>query len=271
MWMKPILWAVLAAVVLALIVVFTRAPRHDRVWKDDVSRLAGAVRDGDAFRIEDYRNWVFNTGGPTRKTWRPSGAFKISDVERVWFVVEPHPGVPGMAHTMVVFEFADQQLLGLSVEARKEAEEPYSIVRGALNGFELTYVWASPQDMFTRRVLTQDHEIYMYELNLTPAEEQAFLGALLNKTIAIQERPRFYNTFLSNCTNELAKTASLPWRPAFIFTGTSGKALHKMDRIRGEGAFEDVKAKARVDETVREIAALDEQGFNAALLKALKP
>ena len=44
-------------------------------------------------------------------------------------------------------------------------------------------------------------------LALSQAEAEAYLTALLEKTVSIEQRPRFYNTLTSNCTNELAKAA----------------------------------------------------------------
>ncbi len=268
-WIKPILLGALAAFALMIVTVSTKQARNDRVWAADVARIANVKRTGDSFAIGDYRSWAFDKNGPVAMDYRLADQLRISDVRNVWFVLEPHPGVPGMAHTMIVFEFADAQLIGLSVEARKEDGEPYGLLRGTFNGFELIYVWASPKDMFSRRVLVQDHEIYMYRLALSQGEAEAYLGALLDKTIAVEKRPRFYNTFASNCTNELAKTAGLTWHPAFIFTGTSDKALYGQGRIKGQGSFEEIRAHARIDDLVRESAALDEAAFNAALLEAL--
>ena len=270
MYLKPILLAALAALVLFVAVILTKTPRHDLVWADDVSRLAGASREGDVFSIADYRTWTYDTEGPTEKAWRAAGPYRISDVRRAWFAVEPHPGFGGqMAHTMVVFEFAGGDVLGLSVEARKERGEPYGVLAGSLNAFELTYVWAAPRDMFGRRVRVQDHRVYMYPLALSPAETRAYLGALLDRTIAIQDKPRFYNTLASNCTNELAKTAGLNWHPAFVLTGNSAKALHGMGRLSGDGDYAAAKARADVTDWVAVHDDLDEAAFNAGLIDVL--
>ena len=124
--------------------------------------------------------------------------------------------------------------------------------------------------MFTRRVLVQDHEIYMYPLALSQGEAEAYLGALLAKTEAIEARPRFYNTFTSNCTNELGKTGGLKWHPAFVFTGFSAKALFNQDRIVGEGSYDEIKARANITETVRGLSGESDEVFNAALIERLK-
>lgn len=268
---KAILLAALAALALFTIAVLVKSPRHDRAWADDVARLPQINEANGSFTISDYRTWAYDAGGPTDMIWTSVAPFSPDDIRQTWFVVEPHPGVPGMAHTMIVFELIDDRLLGISVEARKEQGEPYGIARGAFNGFELIYVWASPQDMLTRRVRVQQHDIFMYRLQLTEDEARAYMRALIGKTNDIERAPRFYNTFLSNCTNELAKTAGLPWHPAFIFTGNSASALYGMDRIEGEGSFDEIKARAKVTDTVRQYADADEAAFNAALMAALKP
>ena len=266
--MVPLLWAVLAALVLFALLTLMKSPRHDRVWADDVRELPRVTQTEDGITIQNYRRWSYDAEGPTHKRWTDLAPFDAEDIKDVWFVVEPHPGMPGMAHTMVVFELMDRRLLGVSVEARKEMGEPYGLARGTFNGFELIYVWASPQDMFSRRVLVQDHDIYMYRLALKGREPQAYLGALIDKTIAIEARPRFYNTFGSNCTNELAKTAGLAWHPAFVLTGNSASALHKKERISAPDGFDTLKELARVTGTVRTYAGADEVVFNAALIDA---
>lgn len=267
---KPVMLAALFALGLFILAIVLRTARHDKDWADDVVRLSDVSREGDVFSIAQYRDWSYDGVGPSEMVWRPAGPYKVSDVRRIWLAVEPHPGFGGlMAHTMLVFQFEDGEVLGLSVEARKERGEPYGLLRGTLNGFELTYLWATPRDMFGRRVRVQDHEMYLYELALTQGEREAFLGALLGKTIRIQDKARFYNTFGSNCTNELAKTAGLGWRPAFIFTGLSGEALHKMGRLKETGDFEAVKARADVTAFVKGAGALDEADFNAALVREL--
>ena len=280
-WAKSGLWVIahpkfsilIGLITFAFILMLCLAlmtPRHDRDWADNVARLAEVRRTGDAITVDNYRTWSYDGHGPTDTSYRTTNPFEIGDIAQIWFVLEPHPGIPGMAHTMIVFEFADQHLLGLSVEARKEAGEPYGLVHGTLNGFELIYVWASPKDLFTRRVLVQEHEIYMYPLALSQGEAEAYLGALLAKTEAIEARPRFYNTFTSNCTNELGKTGGLNWHPAFVFTGFSAKALFDQDRIVGEGSYGEIKARANITETIRGLSGESNEDFNAGLIKRLK-
>ncbi|MEZ5987346.1 MAG: DUF4105 domain-containing protein [Hyphomonas sp.] len=265
-WIAPVLYAALAAFGIFLMAVGVKQPRHDRIWYPHLSRLPHVELQEDTFSITPYGDWTYTDEAPQDMVWSAVPPHRISDVRRVWFVMEPHPGLPVMAHTFVMFEFGEGDLVGLTIEARKETRETYSAFAGAFNKFELLYYWASPRDLMTRRAVMMDRELYMYPLQLSQAEAEVYLTSLLENTISIERRPRFYNTFVSNCTNELAKAAALPWHPAFILTGGADKALYAQGRIAGEGGFEAVHERARVDTCVRENASLPEAAFNAALV-----
>lgn len=267
-WVRPVVFAILAAFGVFLLAVVTRVPRHDRIWYPHLSRMPHVTLEGDAFSIAPYGNWTYTEDAPKEMVWTEIPMHRISHVRRVWFVMEPHPGLPVMAHTFVMFEFGEGDLIGLTIEARKETREDYSAIAGAFNKYELMYYWASPRDLMTRRAVMMGRELYMYPLRLTQGEAEAYLTALLEKTVSIERRARFYNTLTSNCTNELAKAAGLPWHPAFIFTGGADEALYQQRRIDGEGGFDAVRRNARVDPHVREIAGLSEADFNAALVAA---
>jgi Domain of unknown function (DUF4105) len=266
---RAILFGLIAALAVLGLLVASKPARHDRIWKADLARLPGISRAGDIFRIQNYRDWAWDAGGVTAADWPAAGPFDIAEVKRTWFIVEPHPGLALMAHTLVIVEFNSGELIGVSVEARKEADEAYSVIGGAFNQFELLYQWATPKDLLTQRAVTLKRELYMYELKLTAAETQAYVSALVARTQGLDRRPRFYNTLTSNCTNELAKTAALGWDPAFIFTGRAAEALFRMDRLVGAGSFPAVKARARIDADVRTLAPLATGDFNAALLENL--
>jgi hypothetical protein len=265
-WISPILVAALAAFGVFLLAVVTKQPRLDRDWYPHLSRLPHVDLQDGTFSIAPYGDWTYTEEDANEMVWSALPPHRISDVHRVWFVMEPHPGLPMMAHTFVLFEFGEGDLVGLTIEARKETRETYSALAGAFNKFELMYYWASPRDLMTRRAVMMERELYMYPLALSQQEVEAYLTALLEKTVSIKRRPRFYNTLTSNCTNELAKAADIPWHPAFVLTGGADGALYARGRISGEGSFDDVSAKAQVDACVRENASLPQAAFNAALV-----
>lgn len=267
---KPVLLAGLAALAVFIAAVLTKTPRHDRDWVEHLSVTPKIRRDGDAWQVSPVRDWRYDGDGPVAREWIEGARLDPERLQRVWLMVEPHPGLDIMAHTLVLFEFQEAGMIGLTIEARREKGETYDPLRGALGRFELIYVWATPRDLLTRRVVHLDHEVYLYRLELTPGEARAYLTSLLQRTAAIEVRPRFYNTLTSNCTNELAKSGGLAWHPAFILTGGAARALHARGRIAGAD-FDAVKASANMTETVRALSAEPPERFNAALLERLRP
>ncbi|NBC20983.1 MAG: DUF4105 domain-containing protein [Alphaproteobacteria bacterium] len=265
---KPVLLAGLAALAVFIAAVLTKTPRHDRDWVEHLSVTPKIRRDGEAWRVSPVRDWRYDGDGPVVREWIEGARLDPERLQRVWLMVEPHPGLDIMAHTLVLFEFRDGGLIGLTIEARREKGETYDPLRGALGRFELIYVWATPRDLLTRRVVHLDHEVYLYRLELTLVEARAYLTSLLERSAALEMRPRFYNTLTSNCTNELAKSGRLAWHPAFILTGGAARALHGRGRIAGDD-FDKVKASANMTETVRALAAEPPGQFNAALLQRL--
>jgi len=265
-WWRPVVLGMLAAFGIFVAAVLTRQPRHDRDWYPHLSRLPHVNMEGGSFSIVPYGDWTYTEDAPEQMVWTEVPPHRISHVRRVWFVTEPHPGLPVMAHTFVLFEFGEGDIIGLTIEARKETREEYSALAGAFNKFELMYYWSSPRDLMTRRAVMMDRELYMYPLALSGEQAEAYLTALLEKTVSIEKRPRFYNTLTSNCTNELAKAADLPWDPAFIFTGGADGALYRVGLIEGEGGFDTARQNARIDACVRDKASLPGAEFNAALI-----
>lgn len=281
MWWQPILLGIAAAVVAGLAFVLTKTPRQDRDWQPHLARTASVSWQSPVAEVAPVRDWTYRRldGPPDRPEDAEAGIVSRGWIERVdveperlsgvWLLVEPHPGLPLMAHTLVLFEFQDGGLVGLTIEARKERGERFAPFRGLFNKYELAYVWATPRDLLSRRAVLLQHELYLYRLDLTAAEGEAYLRALLRRTEALHARPRFYNTLTSNCTNELAKTAGLAWDPAFVLTGRAAEALHQRGRIAG-ASFEAVKAGARITDAVSATARLSNTEFNRSLLTFLR-
>lgn len=244
-------------------------PRHDREWYPYLANLPHVEQTGTEVAITPVSDWSYEAAGPTDQCYTDA-RFDINTLNDVWFVLEPQPGSTRVAHTFLLFEFEDDQLEGLTIEARREADENYSAVRGAFRAYELYYLWGSARDLLTRRAVYLDHEVFIYPLALTDAQKRYLLANLVARTAEIEAQPRFYNTFFSNCTNELAKAVDLDWHYAFVLTGLSDEYLYRRGFIPG-ATFAD--AHARSDMTAF-IKALNEDGlevdFDAAVLAELR-
>ncbi|MBI1185866.1 MAG: DUF4105 domain-containing protein [Alphaproteobacteria bacterium] len=258
---------VLALATAALAACATTA-RNDRQWLPYLAHTAQVARAPDGFAVSPVIDWSYDAEGPTAQT-RTLAAFSFADLRNVWFVLEPQPGSNLAAHTFLLFEFSGDRLLGLTIEARREADEGYSVWRGLWNAYELSYVWASARDLLTRRAVYLRHETFVYPLALSQEQKLTLLSRLLERTRALEETPRFYNTLFSNCTNELAKATSLPWHHSFVFTGASDNHLFRRGLIPG-ASFEDAHARADVTDFIRTLNDEPAHAFDAALLGELR-
>jgi nitrate reductase gamma subunit len=127
-----IVFSALGLLAVAAMLLNLRKPSNDRLWKEDQARLAKVKIEGDIAHIENVRNIRYGAPGtPYQAVWEKR-SYDLSKLKRLWFIVEPfHPTIKAIAHTFISFEFEDD-FLSLSVEARKEQGEEYSIVKGML-------------------------------------------------------------------------------------------------------------------------------------------
>lgn len=243
-------------------------PRGDRNWVEHLVQMPTIELRGDGFTLGPATDWSYDGAGAAEKKFTTASE-SFADLKNVWFVMEPHPGMRPMAHTLVLFEFPDDRIIGLTVEARREAHEKYSAFWGLFNRFELAYVWSTARDLLTRRAVFLKHDILVYPLQLSTEQKQAFLRGVLAKTIDVSTRPRFYNTLVSNCTNELAKTAGLGWHYSFVLTGYSDERLFALKLIPGESIAE-AREKAVMTDKVRALAGRPAREFDRELLAELR-
>ncbi len=274
----PLLRRILAsALVIAsfgLIWITVKTPRHDRNWAEDVARLPDAAVQADGtILITDIREWDYDRSGPTNRQWTDR-SYDPSRLVGLWFNLDPFPAWDGVAHTFLVFEFAEgtpQRFLGVSVEARKQRGQTYSGLNGLFRQYELLYVWASESDLLKRRGLYLGEDVYQYRLDLTPDQIRFVFQAFLDRTRKLADEPRFYNTLLSNCTNELAKTVRrsggrIPWHYSFYLTGYSDRYLHKLGFIgASDQAFSRIREAAHRNSAVRDHAGKRGMEFSDAI------
>lgn len=229
-WAFMIVLALLAPLLVFAAVISARTPSHDRDWRAEIAVMPQIRLTNGTAAIDEVRDWTYSADEVRSTAYHPD-TYDMDELVDTWLMVEPFGGSDAIAHTLILFEFSGDRLLALTIEARKEEGEIYSALKGALNSYELVYLWAEARDVLTRRARYLNHDVFIYPVRLTKTERMAFFGALAAETNQLYEAPRFYNTLFSNCTNELAKTAGLDWNMAFITTGYAPQHLYKTGTI----------------------------------------
>ncbi len=212
-----------------------RTPRLDRDWDDDVAVLADVSFASDAtrFTISNARAWRYSSAGAVKRD-RFTATYRFADLTGMAFYEQPLDRSGLIAHTFVVFEFSGdyaEPRLGVSVETRRERGEEYSLLQGALRGFELTYTWATEADLVERRVKYLGYRLRKYPVRQAVVDQRRYLEQFARDTIALATEPRWYNTITSNCTNVIINAANdvapgfVPFDISFILTGLAAPYL----------------------------------------------
>lgn len=209
-------------------------PRQDRNWYPYLSHTPDVEITDAGFTVTPVSDWSYTGLDQVRAETYIDAAYDFDQLRNVWFMLEPQPGSQLAAHTLLLFEFEGDRLLGLTIEARREQGEDYDALRGQFNAFELSYIWASARDLLIRRAVMLDHEVFVYPVAITDDQKRMLLTRLLERTVYLETHARYYNTVVSNCTNELAKAAGFHWAPAYILTGRSDEYLFRRGIIPGD-------------------------------------
>jgi hypothetical protein len=266
--LRPAFASIAAILALGAGASITQPPRADRDWYPYLARAAHVELSGERFAVAPVSAWSYAPDGGTAEAYT-TAAYDLSELREVWFMLEPQPGSQLAAHTLLLFEFEGDRLLGLTIEARRERDEDYSAVRGLFNAFELAYVWGTARDFLTRRAVMLDHEVFVYPVAISQDQKLTLLTRLLERTRTLEARPRYYNTALSNCTNELAKAAGFDWAPAYILTGRSDEYLFRRGLIPGE-SFAQAHARSDMTGFVKALNAAPADAFDRELLAELR-
>ena len=73
-----------------------------------------------------------------------------------------------MAHTLVSFGLDDEQLLCVSVEARRERWQSHAPLWGIFRAYHLIFILGDERDIVRLRTNIRRDRVYMYRLRLPP-------------------------------------------------------------------------------------------------------
>ena len=250
-------------------------PTHDRVWAKDQAVLSQVAIDGDKVTIGNFRFSEYRSESDY-DVQRHDFSFQLSDLKKVWFIVQRFTPREGLAHVFLSFEVAPDegapQHFALSVEIRREEDEYFSPTQGLYRRYELNYVFGDERDLIgVRTVMRPDDRVFMYPVNATPEQVQQLFQSIANRTNQIYEQPEFYHTLLNNCMNGILRHTveltpeEISWfDPSIILPGYSDRFAYDKGIIgSADLSFEQLKRTYRIDQRAREHGIRD--GFSKAI------
>lgn len=204
----------LGVLMLATLVGWTSMrPSNGREWLPEQQLLPRAEIGTRRVTVSNVRNFRWGPGGVVQPAWERR-TYDLEGVRSVWYVLTPFSrDRRGPAHAFVSFGFDDGSYVSISVEARREAGEAYSIGGGLLKRYEIMYVVGDEADLIPLRVSRGD-DVYVYPVRSSRAQARALFVGMLTRANELRARPEFYDTVRNNCTtNLLAHVNTLAARP----------------------------------------------------------
>jgi hypothetical protein len=240
-----------------LFTVYGRTPRSERDWAADQATAAGVTVSGESVEIRSLRDFRHDSAGIVSQRYLDD-TVPLEEVRRVWFVVSPFAS--GLAHVFLSFELTGDRFVAVSVEARRERGETYSVLGGLLRRFEITYVVGTEPDLLGMRALRGD-ALVLYPSRATPEQARALFADMMTSAERLERDPAFYNSLLRNCASVLRghvngileQPISSRWAtllPAFA----DGVALDR-GLLDTDLPIDEARERFRVDERVRRALA----------------
>lgn len=254
----PILVAVLVASLLLVAWVARRAPRTDRDWAADQAVPARVELADGRVHIENVRDFRHAPDGTFVEGYRDV-TWDVDDVQRVWFVLAPFARRwRGLAHGFLSFELTGDRFLSISVEARREAGEEYSLLGGLLRRYELTYVVGTEEDVVGLRAVRGD-TLFVYPSRASPEQARELFVDMLERAERLRTEPEFYHTVVNNCMTNVRdhvnrlEGVGLPYGWGVLLPGYSDRLALDHGLLDTDRSLDEARRRFRVDERAREI------------------
>lgn len=231
-------------------------PSNARTWRPDQAMLPRAELDGRHVRIRGVRNFSWITPELYVPAW-DDRTFDLDGLESAWFVLTPLSKTwRGPAHSFLSFGFADSQFVAISVEARKEPGETYSVLKGLLKRFELIYVVGDERDLIGLRVAAGE-QVFVYPIRAPHDKIRQLFVDMLERANDLVERPEFYNTLTSNCTTNIVRHVNrvapkrIPYGPRILLPGYADALAYDLGLLATELPLEQARRRYHVNERAK--------------------
>jgi len=235
----------------------TRRPSNDRAWARDQRVLPHVAMVDSTIRIEGFRRFRYPTADSVIARWDTT-TVDLRQLRTVWFVLALFSdGWRAPAHTFVSFGFADSSYVAVSVEARREVDEPYGILRGAARNYELIYVIGDEPDLIGRRVAADEGDVYLYPVVARADQAQALFVDMMRRAERLRDAPEFYHTVSNSCNSNLVDhvnriaPGAIPGGLKLLLPGYADEVAHGLGLIDDPASIDGVRLRYRINERGR--------------------
>jgi hypothetical protein len=252
-WRWGAQFAFAGAALLFLVAWMRVEPSDDRLWMSDVARTARATVTDSTITFHNVRNFDYRSPTEFDEVWEER-SYRLDQLAGV-DLFSSHWMGPRVAHVIVSFDFGGGGRIAISIEVRREQGEHFSWLRGLFRHFELIFIVADERDVIRLRTNHRKREpeqVFRYRLTGTPEMARHFLLAYARRINAAAERPEFYNTLTTNCTNTIWELAEMnPGRVPFswklMISGYAAEYLYDQGRLDRSVSFAELSRLGHIN------------------------
>jgi hypothetical protein len=231
----------------------TLKPSNDGHWQPDSDRVAWAEIDGDRVTIHNLRNCDYRTETDYSNCWGDRALY-LSQIQAADLFLT-NWGIPFASHPIVSFQFADNQHVAFSIEARYKVDQAYSTILGFFRQYGLIFIAADERDVIRLRTnYRKDEEVYLYRVKVRPEVARAMFLTYVTYLNKLKDHPEWYNEVTRNCTTTLQKPLAAdvnnpqPWNYQFLLNGTLDELLYERGRlVTGGLPFPELKQREHIN------------------------
>lgn len=271
--LKAMLYILLSAVILYILFIIVVKPSNDRDWSPDQEVLSYAEINGDEITIKNIRNFSYTSVSEYTPAYYDK-TVNLSELKKVYYIVEPFSGAVGAAHTFVSFEFEGDQFVAISAEIRKQKGEIFSPFKGLFRKYELMYVIGDERDLIKLRTNYRKDQVYVYPVKASKEKAQALFVDMLERANSLKEKPEFYNTLTSTCTTNIVSHINkvsperVPFSFKVLLPAYSDQYAHELGLIDTDHTLEEARKKYLVNERAEKYA--DAPDFSVKIRAAVE-
>jgi hypothetical protein len=226
---------------------------NDRVWQPEVAVLPYATFDGDLITVHNIRNFDYQTETDFTVAYYDR-MYDLTKLDSVDLVAVYWMG-PMIAHIFLSFGFGDEHL-AISIEARKEATEGYSSIKGFFKQYELIYIVGDERDLIRVRTNYRKdppEDVYLYRLTGPIENSKRILLDYLKTINRLRDSPEFYNTLTANCTNVIWMHTRLnpnhiPFSWKILLSGYTPEYVYEQGRMNSDLPFAELQRRSHLNE-----------------------
>jgi hypothetical protein len=230
-----------------------QSPTNEGPWLEQYSRLATVEINGNTITINNYRRARYDDKGNISQIQWENRQLNLDALNAIWYGISTFAS-PGLAHTFISFDFGDKDPVVISVEARMRPGESYHPLEGALDAYHLIYVFADEQDILGVRIHKRLEDVRFMPIVADKDRIKKMFLDMAARANSLSNEPEFYNTFTSNCTNNILQQTDVPaWQyyldPRIILPGYSDSIAYEFGVLNTDYSLEELRQASRIAPT----------------------